>query len=197
MLVIIRQIVPWVKSLLDVIQQMCSLSQEFAGHHPPNVFLESRVCRMSSGKCSFGWEFAGHHSTTIDDNYQIFGSNLYIYRGTSFFVSYLVRMLLAISQPFLHMQCFCIPLRNMYVTVVCDQITCDICDCLLWAQFRKVCPQCNTVVHAMDGVLLLGSLRAQWNIEKPYCLRKSYYKLQQTKASNASETREQTLHRQY
>ena len=39
MLVIIRQIVPWVKSLPDVIQQMCSLSQEFAGCHPANVPL--------------------------------------------------------------------------------------------------------------------------------------------------------------
>ena len=33
-------------------------------------------------------------STTIGvDDYQNFGSNLYVYRGTSFFVSYLVRML--------------------------------------------------------------------------------------------------------
>ena len=28
--------------------------------------------------------------------------------------------------------------------------------------FRKVCPQCNTVVHAIDGVLLLWSLRMKW-----------------------------------
>ena len=28
----------------------------------------------------------------------------------------------------------------------------DVCDCLLRARFRKVCPQCNTVVHAMDDV---------------------------------------------
>ena len=40
--------------------------------------------------------------------------------------------------------------------------------------FRKVWPQCNTVVHVMDDVLLLGSLRKQWNVEKPKCLRKSY-----------------------
>ena len=39
MLVIIRQIVPWVKSLLDIIWQMCSLSQVFAGCHPANVPL--------------------------------------------------------------------------------------------------------------------------------------------------------------
>ena len=110
MLVIIRQIVPWVKSLLDVIRQMCSLSQEFAGHHPANVFLESRVCRMSSGKCSFGWEFAGHHSTTIDDDYQTFGSNLYIYRGTSIFVSYLVRMLF-------HLKFFVVKWLGFRVTV--------------------------------------------------------------------------------
>ena len=46
------------------------------------MFLESKV--------------AGCHPTTIGvDDYQNFGSNLYVYRGTSFFVSYLVRMLLS------------------------------------------------------------------------------------------------------
>ena len=44
--------------------------------------------------CSLSQEFAGCHPTTIGvDDYQNFGSNLYVYRGTSFFVSYLVRML--------------------------------------------------------------------------------------------------------
>ena len=47
--------------------------------------------------CSLSQEFAGCHPTTIGvDDYQNFGSNLYVYRGTSFFVSYLVRMLLYI-----------------------------------------------------------------------------------------------------
>ena len=59
-------------------------------------------------------------------------------------------------------------------------------------RLRKVYPRCNTVVHVnrsvcdcshafastwrkgKHGVLLLGSLRTQWNVEKPYCLRKSY-----------------------
>ena len=35
-----------------------------------------------------------------------------------------------------------------------------------YERFRKVSPQCNTVVHAMDDILLLGSLRLQWNVEK-------------------------------
>ena len=59
-------------------------------------------------------------------------------------------------------------------------------------RLRKACPRCNTEVHVKrsvcdcshaftstwrkgkHGVLLLGSLRMQCNIEKPYCLRKSY-----------------------
>ena len=57
----------YVESLQDIIQQLCSLSQEFAGCHPTTIGV---------------------------DDYQNFGSNLYVYRGTSFFVSYLVRMLL-------------------------------------------------------------------------------------------------------
>ena len=28
---------------------------------------------------------------------------------------------------------------------------------VFYERFRKVCPECNTVVHAMDGVLLLGA----------------------------------------
>ena len=59
----------YVESLQDIIQQLCSLSQEFAGCHPTTIGV---------------------------DDYQNFGSNLYVYGGTSFFVSYLVRMLLKI-----------------------------------------------------------------------------------------------------
>ena len=72
----------------DIIRQMCSLGWEFDGHHPANVFL--------------GTQFAGHHPANVHpitigvDDYQKFGSNLYVYRGTSFFVSYLVRMLFSI-----------------------------------------------------------------------------------------------------
>ena len=86
------------------------------------------------------------------------------------------------------MQCFHIPLRNTYVTVcVINWLEHAACGgrymvfrrplWLFYEWFRKVCPQCNsnTIVHAIDGVLLLGSPRTQWNVEKPYCLRKSYY----------------------
>ena len=64
---VIRQTCSYVESLQDIIQQLCSLSQEFAGCHPTTIGV---------------------------DDYQNFGSNLYVYRGTSFFASYLVRMLL-------------------------------------------------------------------------------------------------------
>ena len=89
---------------------------------------------------------------------------------------------------------------------MCDQVTwaCGVVVFLsnldvFYERFRKVCPQCNTVVHAIDGALLLGSMRTQWNVEKPCCLRKSY-NLVRDKArkvsKRASETREQTLHMQ-
>ena len=76
---VIRQTRSYVESLQDIIQQLCSLSQEFAG-------------------C---------HLTTIGvDDYQNFGSNLYVYRGTSFFVSYLVRMLFLLHWRILNLTVF-------------------------------------------------------------------------------------------
>ena len=93
--------------------------------------------------------------------------------------------------------------QHTCVTVMCDQVTwacsivafpsnLDICDCLLQAA-QKVCPQCNTVVHAMDGVQLLGSLRTQWNVRVwGRVIRDKVRKV----SKKASETREQTLHRE-
>ena len=84
----------------------------------------------------------------------------------------------------------------------------DVCD---W-RFRKVCPQCNTVVHvkksvcncghifALHGVLLLGTMKRRKALllvlsEEELLVRKERDKV--CKASKrASETHEQTLHRQ-
>ena len=55
-------------------------------------------------------------------------------------------------------QCFRIPLRNTYVAVMCDHVTWSTrygvfrqtFVTVFYERFRKVCPQCNTVVHAME-----------------------------------------------
>ena len=62
----------------------------------------------------------------------------------------------------------------------------------------RVCPQCNTVVHAMDGVLLLGSLRNAMKRKKALLSEEELLVRDKVnKASKrASETREQTLHMQ-
>ena len=67
----------------------------------------------------------------------------------------------------------------------------DVWDCL-YKRFRKVCLQCYTVtvVHAMDSVLLLGSLRTQCNVLSEEELLDKVNKV----SKRASETREQTLH---
>ena len=91
---------------------------------------------------------------------------------------------------------------NTYVTVMCDHVTWSTRYCgfsvelrRLWRSFTRASEryahrQCNTVVHVKRSVcdcghaftlkkrkasvLQLGRLRTQWNVEKPYCLRKSY-----------------------
>ena len=77
------------------------------------------------------------------------------------------------------MQCFHIPLRNTYAMVMCDQVTwargivvfrlsldvCDTCE-----RFRKVCSQCNTVVHVMEDVLHLPKYRTH-----NYVIHKAWY----------------------
>ena len=52
----------------------------------------------------------------------------------------------------------------------------DVCDCLLQA-VQKVCPQCNTIVHAMERCKLtaVGEPENTMKHRKVlYCLRKSY-----------------------
>ena len=69
----------WVHSLLDIIRQMCSLSQEFAGcnpankflnwefagHHPANVLLSWEFAGRHPANVLVSWEFAGHHPANV------------------------------------------------------------------------------------------------------------------------------------
>ena len=78
------------------------------------------------------------------------------------------------------MQYFRILLWNMYIMVVYDHVTWStrycglifhrtetiVTKCLSYERFRKVCPQCSTIVHAMEfnRSMCLRKVCPQWSI---------------------------------
>ena len=63
----------------------------------------------------------------------------------------------------------------------------DVCDSFMSGSERYA--HSNTVVHAMDGVLLLGSLRMRWNIEKALLSEEKLLVRVNKASKRASETR--------